>query len=293
MPLTRPSGSKGRRAGTRCRRLRSVAAALALVVLLCGCGAEGENLPSSVRSSLPSSVGTTAESLPGSLPSSLPGSLPTRPDSSPPSGTTPPSQPDTTPSPPASSSVTPPPPATSTPATTPTVTENTTAIVPTSAAAEGSSSSTPWGWILLVAALLVVAAGVAAWAIGRRGAARKSWKTQAFHASVQGTALHDDALAELIASNDANRPERWTALAGDAGDLSMSLQTLEASSPAPPAAMASQTMLDAVTGFRSALTVAGSAPRGLPLDPEAGRTVRQRLEQLALAVEGLRARTQS
>jgi hypothetical protein len=189
--------------------------------------------------------------------------------------------------------VTPPPPATSTPATTPTVTENTTAIVPTSAAAEGSSSSTPWGWILLVAALLVVAAGVAAWAIGRRGAARKSWKTQAFHASVQGTALHDDALAELIASNDANRPERWTALAGDAGDLSMSLQTLEASSPAPPAAMASQTMLDAVTGFRSALTVAGSAPRGLPLDPEAGRTVRQRLEQLALAVEGLRAHTQS
>jgi hypothetical protein len=273
--------AKRARFATPFRAWAVVGAALALLAPLAGCGAEGQNLPSSVRGSLSTSVGSSAGTLPGSLPGSLPESLPTRPDSAPPS------QPETTPPPPASSAAAPPP-TTTTSTTTTAGTEKTTVIVPVSAAAESSSDSTPWGWILAGVAFLVAAVAIAAVALSRRGAAKKSWQEQAYRATVQGGALHDGAVAELIAANSANRPERWSALDGDAGDLSMSLQTLQASSDGPQTTAVLST-LSATADFRSAAAVAGSAPQGTPLEPEAGRTLRQRLEQLSVALEALRA----
>jgi hypothetical protein len=201
-------------------------------------------------------------SLPSSLPSSLPGSLPSLPSTSRPSS--------------------------SEPGTTETTTESTTTTVTSSPQASGSESDTPWGWIAAGAILLVLALVLAGWAIGRRGGSRKTWSAQALQATGEGTALHDIALAELIAATSTNRPERWSSIASTADALWTSLQRLE-TAPADRAAQATQAALDAVGAVRSAIAIAAGAPAGVPLDEEAARTLRQRLEQLAAAMRDVRA----
>jgi hypothetical protein len=49
-----------------------------------------------------------------------------------------------------------------------------------------------------------------------------------------------------------------------------------------------QASLEAVGTLRSAIAIVSGAPAGLPLDEEAARTLRQRLEQLAAALQNLR-----
>jgi hypothetical protein len=201
-----------------------------------------------------------------SLPSSLPGSLPSLPSTSRPSS----SEPGTTET------------------TTETTTESTTSTVTSSPAASSPESDTPWGWIAVGAILLVIALLIAGWALGRRGASRKTWGAQALQATGEGTALHDTALAELIAATSANRPERWSSIASTADDLRASLQRLPAA-PADRAAQAAQAALDTVGAAQSAIAIARGAPAGVPLDAEAARTLRERLEQLAAALRDLRA----
>ena len=198
----------------------------------------------------------------GSLPNSLPSSLPTLPSTSRPS---------------------------SQPTTTETTTESTTATVTNSPAASNPESDTPWGWIAAGAILLAIALAIAGWALGRRGGSRKTWNAQALQARAQGTALHDTALAELIAATSGNRPERWPPIASAADQLSASLQQLQASPPSDVAAQSAQAALDVVGTVRSAIAIVSGAPAGLPLDEEAARTLRQRLEQLAAALQNLRA----
>lgn len=111
-----------------------------------------------------------------------------------------------------------------------TSTETTTGIVTSTGSTSGTGSGerTPWGWIAVAAALAVAAVSIGAWALRRRGAARKNFRAQARQATVDGTALHDGAVVELIAATGTNRAERWSAIATDAGQLSASLQRLEA-----------------------------------------------------------------
>ena len=206
--------------------------------------------------------GGGANSLPSSLPGSLPGSLPSLPSTSRPSS----SQTETT----------------------ETTTESTTATVTSSPQASNPESDTPWGWIAASAILLVLALVIAGWAFGRRGASRKTWSAQALEATGRGTALHDAMLAELIAATSANRPERWSSIASTADELGASLQRLP-DTPADRAAQTMQAALDAVGAVQSAITIARSAPAGAPLDEEAARTLRERLEQLAAALRDLRA----
>jgi hypothetical protein len=103
----------------------------------------------------------------------------------------------------------------------------------------------------------------------------------------EGAALHDAALGELIAAGQANRPQRWEAIAGSTDTLAASLRQLEASSPGEEATRMTQGALAAAAAVRSAVAIAGSAPAGLPLDDEAVRTLRERLEQLAAASRDL------
>jgi prophage DNA circulation protein len=160
--------------------------------------------------------------------------------------------------------------------------------VTSSPQASNPESDTPWGWIAASAILLVLALVIAGWAFGRRGASRKTWSAQALEATGRGTALHDAMLAELIAATSANRPERWSSIASTADELGASLQRLP-DAPADRAAQTTQAALDAVGAVQSAITIARGAPAGAPLDEEAARTLRERLEQLAAALRDLRA----
>jgi hypothetical protein len=51
----------------------------------------------------------------------------------------------------------------------------------------------------------------------------------------------------------------------------------------------SQRARDAMTGLRSAVTVAGSAPTGAPLDVAVDATVRQRLDEITAAISDVTA----
>jgi uncharacterized protein HemX len=169
--------------------------------------------------------------------------------------------------------------------TTETITE--TATTSPSAPASDSESTTPWGWIAAAAILLVLVVLIGGWALGRRGAARRAWSPQALQASSDGTALHDTVLGELIAAERGNRPEQWSAIAAAGDRLSASLQRLGTSSPDDQATHAVQTAVAALSTVRSAVAIAAGAPAGTPLDQEASRTVRQRLEDMAAAMRQL------
>jgi hypothetical protein len=206
--------------------------------------------------------GGGANSLPNSLPGSLPDSLPSLPSTSRPSS----SQTETT---------------------TETTTESATAPASTTPASN-AESDTPWGWIAAGVILLVLALVIAGWAFGRRGASRKTWSAQALEATGRGAGLHDTALAELIAATTANRPDRWSSIASIADELWASLQRLPAA-PSDRATQTTQAALDAVGAVQSAIAIARGAPADIPLDEEAARTLRERLEQLAAALRALRA----
>jgi hypothetical protein len=125
------------------------------------------------------------------------------------------------------------------------------------------------------------------WWLGRRGASRDSWKALAVQASRDGTALHDASLAALVAAASANEPARWSAVAAAADELSAALQRLVASGPDEQHRFLAQSALDAVAGLRSAIGIASAAPVGSPLDEEASRTLRERLEQASAALSEL------
>src|SRR5689334_21289253 len=151
-----------------------------------------------------------------------------------------------------------------------------------------SGDDTPWGWIALLAILVALLVAAIAWAVGRRGAPGREWRAAAFQTAADGTALHDAALAELIAATTANRPERWAAVATHADRVAASLQGLAASPPDEDARQAAQAGLEAAGFVRSGLAVASASPAGRPLDPDAEGTLRQRLDGLAAALARLR-----
>jgi hypothetical protein len=253
--------------------LRGRRPGLALAVIVCaalagGCGGSGGG----------GGGGTLPSSLPGSLPGSLP-SLPTTTRTTSSQPTPPPTETttvttettETTPAPPTSGAT------------------GTTAVLQATATTTVTSgqSDTPWGWIVAAAILILIVVIVAGWALGRRGASRRDWSAQARQASGDGTALHDAALAELIAAATANRPDRWSAIASACNELSLSLQRLLTSAPDDAGTRKTQVALDAVGGVRSAVAIVSAAPPDQPLDPEAARTMRQRLEDLAVGLRGL------
>ena len=208
-------------------------------------------------------AGSLSGSLPSSLPSSLGGSF---------SGTR-------TTNPPATPSTQ--------AATTSTATATVTA-APASTAEPSSGDDIPWGWIALAALLVAALVAAVGWALGRRGAPGREWRASAFQTAADGTAFHDAALGELIAATTANRPERWSAVASHADRVAASLQELAASPPDEDARQAAQGALEAAGSARSALAVASASPAGRPLDADAERMLRQRLDDLAAALGHLR-----
>lgn len=232
-----------------------VIAAPALVVgLVLGACGGGGGLASSLPSSLTSSLG-------GSLPGSFSGTRTTT---------------ETT-----TETTTTEPPTTTTPSETVTLT-------PTSTATPTSENDTPWGWIAAGALLVALLVAAIAWALGRRGAPGREWRTTATQTAADGTAFHDAALGELIAATATNRPERWSAVASHADRVAASLQQLESSAPDDDARQAARGAREAAGSARSALAVASASPSGQPLDTDAERTLRLRLDELAAAIGRLR-----
>jgi hypothetical protein len=233
------------------------APALVVGLLLGGCGGGG-GLPSSLPSSIPSSFT-------GSLSGGFSGTRTTTGGGAGGSATT-----------------------TETTTTTPATTSFTVTAASSSTTTPSSGDDTPWGWIALLAILVALLVAAIAWAVGRRGAPGREWRAAAFQTAADGTALHDAALAELIAATTANRPERWAAVATHADRVVASLQGLAASPPDEDARQAAQAALEAAGFVRSGLAVASASPAGRPLDPDAEGTLRQRLDGLAAALGRLR-----
>ena len=246
------------------------APALVVGLLLGGCGGGG-GLPSSLPSSIPSSL---SGSLSGALSSTRtttgsPGTSATQPETTETTTETT-TQPGTT--------------ETETETQTATATATQTATAAGSTTTPSSEDDTPWGWIAAGAILVGLLVAAIAWALGRRGAPGREWRATAFQTAADGTALHDAALAELIAATTANRPERWAAVATHADRVVASLQGLAASPPDEDARQAAQAGLEAAGLVRSGLAVASASPAGRPLDPDAEGTLRQRLDGLAAAL---------
>jgi len=233
------------------------APALVVGLLLGGCGGGG-GLPSSLPSSIPSSFT-------GSVSGGFSGTRTTTGGGAGGSATT-----------------------TETTTTPPATTSFTVTAASSSTTTPSSGDDTPWGWIALLAILVALLVAAIAWAVGRRGAPGREWRAAAFQTAADGTALHDAALAELIAATTANRPERWAAVATHADRVVASLQGLAASPPDEDARQAAQAGLEAAGFVRSGLAVASASPAGRPLDPDAEGTLRQRLDGLAAALGRLR-----
>jgi uncharacterized protein HemX len=168
----------------------------------------------------------------------------------------------------------------------------TTSLTVTAAAASttppSSGDDTPWGWIVLLALLIALLVAAIAWALGRRRAPGRDWRAAAFQTASDGTAFHDAALAELIASTTANRPERWSAVSTHADRIVASLQELAADPPDDEARQAANGALEAAGLARSALAVVSASPAGRPLDRDAESTLRQRLDALSAWIGSLR-----
>ena len=267
---------------------------LGLALALTGCGTGG----------------TVTGSLPGTLPGTLPGSLPvSRPPNPPTTTETPPpvtSQPPPTSSEPPPTSSEPPPTTTQPPPTTTQPPPTTTAPPPTSpttssaagstqtaTTAEASQDDTPWGWILLLAALLLGAVAVAALALYRRSAARRVWREAVLQAEADGAALHDEALNELVAAAAANRPERWASLADSSLALSSILDRVEAAAPDDDEARRARDSAAAMRSVDAAIETARAAAPGVPLDQVASAVLRERLDVMIGALRELRTAAES
>jgi hypothetical protein len=173
--------------------------------------------------------------------------------------------------------------------TTPATTSFTVTAASSSTTTPSSGDDTPWGWIALLAILVALLVGAIAWALGRRGTPGREWRAAAFQTTSDGTAFHDAALAELIASTTANRPERWSAVSTHADRVVASLQGLAANPPDDDSRQAAAGALEAAGLARSALAVVSASPAGRPLDRDAESTLRQRLDALSAWLGRLRA----
>jgi hypothetical protein len=173
---------------------------------------------------------------------------------------------------------------TETTTTPPATTSFTVTAASSSTTTPSSGDDTPWVWIALLAILVALLVAAIAWALGRRGAPGREWRAAAHHTASDGTAFHDAALAELIASTTANRPERWSAVSTHADRVVTSLQGLTANPPDDDSRHAADGALEAAGLARSALAVVRASPAGRPLDRDAERTLRQRLEALSASL---------
>lgn len=134
------------------------------------------------------------------------------------------------------------PPTTAPPTTAPPTTAAPTTAAPTTAgaattpAATGSSTS-PWVWVLVAVAIVVVA-GLVIWALvahRRRSAAATDWRGRVIDAYAKGAALHDAmAAAETPGALTRSGPDagyRWSDLQRRADDYSQLLYAMQQQAP--------------------------------------------------------------
>jgi hypothetical protein len=146
-----------------------------------------------------------------------------------------------------------------------------------------------------VAGLIVVAIvlAIVGWVLSRRRSPAAIWAAEAGPLGAAGVGLHDTALSALLAAGTANDPARWSAAGAAADQVTASLQRLEVSAPDDPARLLARQAIDTVTALRSAIAVAEAAPSTSPLDEEAARTLRDRLNDASAALDAVTARARS
>jgi hypothetical protein len=207
-----------------------------IVLPLAACGAAGSSVRSAV-SSIAASVTATGTGGTG------------QPTTAPPTTAPPTTAPPTT-APPTTAPPTTAPPTTAPPTTAPPTTAAPTTAAPTTAAGGGGSTSgaaaattpaatgsstSPWVWVL-VAAGIVVVAGLVIWALvahRRRSAAATDWRARVIDAYAKGSALHD-AMAAAETPGALTGPDagyRWSDLQRRADDYSQLLYALQQQAP--------------------------------------------------------------
>jgi hypothetical protein len=224
------------------RKYAGLAGLIVFIVLpLAACGAAGSSVRSAV-SSIAASVTATRTGATGQPTTAEPTTAP--PTTAPPTTAPPTTAPPTT-APPTTA-----PPTTAPPTTAPPTTAAPTTAAPTTAAGGGGSTSgaaaattpaatgssvSPWVWVLVAVAIVVIA-GLVIWALvahRRRSAAATDWRARVIDAYAKGSALHDAmAAAETPgALTGADAGFRWSDLQRRADDYSQLLYAMQQQAP--------------------------------------------------------------
>lgn len=157
-------------------------------------------------------------------------------------------------------------------------------------AAEEVSEISPWIWVLLAIAAIVVALIVGRIASRRREA--RAWRSRAQAASSQGLALHDRVAAELaIGTPAAMSSARWTDVESSIDRLATDVNQLAATATAEPDRAVIRDVSASLDGLRSAVLLQRSAEAGDQASQElATQTLRERIGDFNRALRALQTR---
>ena len=149
---------------------------------------------------------------------------------------------------------------------------------PTSEPSSGGSGATisPWIWVLLAIAAIVVALILARMASRRREA--RAWRSRAQAASSQGLALHDRVAAELaMGTAAAMSSTRWSDVESSIDRLATDVNQLAATATTEPDRSVIGDVSASLDGLRSAVMLQRSAEAGDQASRElATQTLRER-----------------
>ena len=153
-----------------------------------------------------------------------------------------------------------------------------------------SDAISPWIWVLVAIAAIVVALILARMASRRREA--RAWHSRALAVSSQGLALHDRVAAELAIGTPATMSSaRWTDVESSIDRLATDVNQLAATATTEPDRSVIRDVSASLDGLRSAVLLQRSAEAGDQASRElATQTLHQRIGDFNGALRALQTR---
>ncbi len=151
----------------------------------------------------------------------------------------------------------------------------------------GESTTSPWIWVLVAIAAIVVALLLARMASRRREA--RAWRSRALAVSSQGLALHDRVAAELAMGTPATMSStRWTDVESSIDRLATDVNQLAATATSESDRLVIRDVSASIDGLRSAVLLQRSAESGDEASRElAAQTLRERIGAFSGALRAL------